>query len=157
MSRGNQYTDAEMCEALRASGGMVYIAADQLTKAHPEREKACAPSTIYRRAEKSTKVADAIDTAIGQTLDIAESHVRRAVLAGEKWALIYYLDRKGRERGYGEGRELTGKNGGPIQVDNRVFDHGAALAALARASGGPTRDSVEPREDEIDSDGAAVG
>lgn len=157
MSRGNQYTDSEVIKALQASGGMVYIAADQLTKAHPERPKPCSPSMIYKRAQKSAKVAEAIDNAVGQTLDIAESHVRRAVMAGEKWALVYYLDRKGRERGYGEARELTGKNGGPIQVDNRVFDHGAALASLAQASGGPTRDSDGPREDEADSDGAAVG
>lgn len=142
-----QYSDKAIAAALDRTGGMVYVAAKQI---------GCKPSTIYRRAKVSQVVADAIENATGEFLDITEGKLKSAVINGEAWAICFTLKTKGKARGYIETnrQEISGRDGAPIEVSARVFDHGAALAALEAGSAG---DLETPSEDEADSDGAAVG
>ena len=105
-----RYTDAQIIGALVAAGGMVHLAARQL---------GCDPTTIYARRDKSTAVADAIEDQRGQALDIAKSALKRAVLAGEAWAVCFTLKTLGKTRGYTERSEVevTGKDGAALTIE----------------------------------------
>ena len=83
--------DEQILDALKATCGRVYLAADKL---------GCHPSTIYRRAEASEPLAATIDFFTGRMLDIAEDALMEALLNREKWAVLLVLRTKGRRRGY---------------------------------------------------------
>jgi len=95
-----------ICEALHRKQGLVYLAAKEL---------GCAPSTIYRRAKEIKAVQEAIDTSRGQIIDLAENRLYKAIELGEPWAVKYILSTIGKNRGYVERIESTGKDGGPIE------------------------------------------
>ncbi len=100
------YKTAEIVEALKATGGMVYMAARKL---------GCDPSTIHVRAKTSTEIREAIDNARGDMLDMAEHELKKAVRVGDMTAVIFTLKTIGKHRGYVERVEQTGANGGPVQ------------------------------------------
>lgn len=86
-------------------------------------------------------------TANGKPVTKVEAIIRAAVQSKDprqrQWAI---------ELAYGKAptqTEITGANGGPIQT--QVFDHTAAVAAIAKRSGGYRG---APGADENDSDGA---
>lgn len=106
--RTTRYTDAEVCAALTATNGMVYLAAKRL---------GCGPSSIYRRMEKSAKVKAVVDDSRGELLDTAETALKSAVIAKEGWAVCFTLKTIGKERGYVERQEITGANNNAIKVE----------------------------------------
>lgn len=134
--RTTRYTDAEICAALRATNGMVYLAAKHL---------GCAPVSIYRRIEKSAKVREIVDNSRGELLDSAETSLKSAVLAKEAWAVCFALKTVGKHRGYVERIEQTGANGGPVEI--KAQDYRASIAPLAPAKGRSVGDSDTPSED----------
>ncbi|MGQ0635407.1 MAG: hypothetical protein ACT4QC_12405 [Planctomycetaceae bacterium] len=85
-------SDKQMVEALRATMGKVYLAAEKL---------GCHADTIYKRAKISRRVARAMLHFRGRMLDMAENSLGRAVAAGEPWAVKFALTTVGRARGYG--------------------------------------------------------
>lgn len=125
--RTTRYTDAEVCAALSATNGMVYLAAKRL---------GCGPSSIYRRMDKSAKVKSVVDDSRGELLDTAETALKSAVIAKEGWAVCFTLKTIGKERGYVERseHEHTGKDRGPIQLE--AVDYRASIAALAPIADG---------------------
>ncbi len=96
-----------MVEALKQAHGMVYIAARLLN---------CQPQTIYNRLAKSEKLRDIREEARGLMIDTAELELFKQIRAGEMWAIKFYLTTQGRDRGYADRRELTGPDGGPLQI-----------------------------------------
>jgi hypothetical protein len=82
-----------MIDALRQKKGMVYLTARAL---------GCEPTTIYDRAKVIEAVKDCIDYETGLVLDVAEMKLYEGILAGESWAIVFCLNRKGRHRGYGD-------------------------------------------------------
>lgn len=66
MGRKKEYTAYEIAEALREAGGTVLLAANKL---------GCAPSTIYRRAEESVTVRQAMQEARGDTYAEAQGRL----------------------------------------------------------------------------------
>ena len=48
--------------------------------------------------------------------DHAESALYKALLAGEAWAVCFFLKTQARDRGYVERTELTGAEGGAIKI-----------------------------------------
>ena len=100
------YKTAEIVEALKSTGGMVYMAA---------RKIGCDPSTIHARAKSSPEIQSAIDNARGDMLDMAEHELKKAVRGGDMTAIIFTLKTIGKGRGYVERVEQTGANGGPVQ------------------------------------------
>lgn len=107
--RTTRYTDAEIQSALRATNGMIYLAAKSL---------GCEPSTIYRRMEKSKTVRAVVEDSRGELLDIAETSLKSAVLAKEGWAVCFALKTIGKHRGYIERteQEISGPDGGAVLV-----------------------------------------
>lgn len=104
-----KWTDAQLIQALDASGGMVHVAARAL---------GCSPQTIYTRRDTSPAVAEAIENARGEQLDVAEQALKAAVGRGEGWAVCFTLKCLGKDRGYIErvATEHSGPNGGPVET-----------------------------------------
>jgi hypothetical protein len=103
-----KYTNEQMITALKATHGMVYLAADRL---------GCDPTTVYLRSRNVPAVRTAIENARGKMLDVGEMALMKAVVAGEAWAVCFYLKCQGKNRGYVERKELSGPDGGPAAID----------------------------------------
>jgi hypothetical protein len=125
-----RYSDRKIIGALAASGGMVYLAAKSL---------GCDPGTIYKRAKENCEIQNAIDNARGEMIDAAETALKVAVLNREAWAVCFTLKTIGKERGYTERNEITGKGGEAIEI--KATDYRVAVAPLAPR---PMGDSEAP-------------
>lgn len=113
------YKNAEIIEALKATGGLVYMAARKL---------GCDPSTINIRAKASPEIREAIDSARGDMLDMAEHELKKAVRGGDMTAIIFTLKTIGKHRGYVERVEQTGANGGAIEI--KATDYRVAVKSI---------------------------
>lgn len=101
-----RYTAAQMIEALRLTKGMVYIAAERL---------GCSYQTVYNYCERYPSVKAELSNQDGIIDDTAELKLIQAIYSGEAWAVKYRLSTKGRNRGYVERQEITGKDGEPMK------------------------------------------
>ena len=88
-----QYSNKRIIEALKAANGGVYLAARKLD---------CNPATIYIRAKEVPAVQAVIDNMRGELVDMAESALKKSVLAGESWGVSLALKTLGKGRGYVE-------------------------------------------------------
>jgi len=111
------YRTEDIIKALEETHGMIYLAANAL---------GCSPHTIYRRAEKNKKVQEVIDVQRGKLIDKAELKLEQAVMNGEPWAVTLTLKSLGKNRGYVERQEVTGKDGEGVTLkviyDNKPDD-----------------------------------
>jgi len=98
------FTTDEIVEALYETGGLVAQAADLLK---------CERTTIYRRMIEPA-IADAIKLARHFSVDDAENSLRDRVRKGDTTAIIFMLKTLGKDRGYVERMEMTGKDGEPV-------------------------------------------
>jgi len=125
-----RYSDAQICRALKLTGGMVYVAAESLK---------CSPNTIKKRLTESPRVAQAQEDARNMLLDVAETRLATAVKETEPWAVQFYLKTQGKGRGYGDHRQISGPDGGPIEHSGGgttvtvVVDEAMLAEALAPA------------------------
>ena len=129
------YSIAEMKTALTNSHGMVYVAARLLN---------CAPQTVYNHLAKHRSLRDAQQQARGMMLDTAEVKLFSAIQNGEQWAIKFFLMTQGRERGYIERKELTGADGGPMEMS--IFDLAKVVADLPEVIEGEYVALDEPDE-----------
>jgi len=109
MAHANLYSTEQIIEALRATNGLVSLAARQL---------GCVPGTIYNRAKNTKSVQQAIDDCRDELIDHAELALRSAVLDKEPWAVGLVLKTLGKNRGYVERQEITGSKDAPLYVVN---------------------------------------
>ncbi len=105
MARTQEYTDESMIVALRQTKGMVYDAADIV---------GCCADTIYERAKESPAVKEAMKRERGKFVDKCQRKLDDAVEAGEPWAIQMGLKTLGKDRGFVEREERTGKDGAPL-------------------------------------------
>ena len=70
--------------------------------------------TVYTYIDRHPSVKDVLAESRETMLDNAESSLYRAVLAGEAWAVCFFLKTQGKRRGYVERQEVTGAEGGAI-------------------------------------------
>ncbi len=101
-----EFKDIEIIEALLKCDGLVMFTAKKLR---------CDRSTVYARIKKVPAVAAACEEARNCMLDEAESHLHKLLKQGDFEALTYYLDRIGRQRGYGKSQEISGPGGAPVK------------------------------------------
>ncbi len=85
-----------MIDALKETKGMVYLAAKKL---------GCSHTTIYNYIKRHPTVKEAWKAEHGVVADNAELALYSAILAGEHWAVTFYLRTKGKDRGYTEKTE----------------------------------------------------
>jgi hypothetical protein len=98
--------------ALQAANGLVSIAAKNIP---------CSPQTIYSRAKKVQAVQQTITDAREELVDRAELALRCAVMDKEAWAVALVLKTLGKNRGYVERQEVSGKDGGAIELTWKQF------------------------------------
>ncbi len=105
-----RYSTDEIIDALRATNGLVSLAAKKLK---------CCPNTIYNRAHSVQGVQRVIDECRAELVDLGELSLRRAVVNGEPWAVGLVLKTLGKERGYVERTEhdMRGRDGGPLEIE----------------------------------------
>lgn len=97
-----RYTVDQIIGALRAAGGIKLGAAMKL---------GCSPTTINAYITRHPEIVDAIIEIKNNTLDLAETKLIEQIGKGNMTAIIFYLKTQGKERGYIERVEATGKDG----------------------------------------------
>ena len=107
MAGKEAYTVAQVIDALRATKGM---------KGPAARKLGCTWNTVDNYAKRHPTIAAAIAEEREMMLDIGELSLARAVQNGEAWAVCFLLKTQGKSRGYVERQEITGGDGGPVEV-----------------------------------------
>lgn len=97
MARPIKYSDDQIIDALKKRKGMIYLAANLI---------GCEADTIYNRAKKSKRVAEAIKAERGKIVDLAEMKLAKAVSRSEPWSIMFALKMLGKDRGYVEKQEI---------------------------------------------------
>ena len=113
MNNSNGFKVPEIIAAIKAERGFITRAAQRL---------GCSRRTMYRYIHKHPTVEQALDAERNKRHDYVEDKLMRVIQDGSVPAIMFYLRTIGRERGYGEhsSREITGKDGGPIQTEGTV-------------------------------------
>lgn len=108
-----QYTDAEIEKAVVKAAGMVSVAARAL---------GCNTQTIYNRMKEVPAVRLAVENARDDLLDRAESKLLEQIEDGNITAIIFALKTQGKSRGYVERQEVTGVDGGALNITVKYVD-----------------------------------
>lgn len=144
MPKPRKFTAEQVAEALRAAGGLVTVTADRL---------GCTPLTVRHYMQKCPTVRQAWEDASDRILDFGESKLIERVREGEGWAICFLLKTKGRKRGYVERQEVTGADGGPIEV---IDPRHALLSKLPALPAEATVGAVYPEPESSRGRGGAV-
>jgi len=106
-----RYAVQQVVDAIEQASGYVTKAADVL---------GCDARTIYRYAEESPTIQQAIDDQREKRTDFVESALMKAIKDGNVTAMIFYLkaDPHAKARGWSERsqHEHTGGDGGPLSI-----------------------------------------
>jgi len=123
------WTPEQVIAALRKTSGLRYLAA---------RELGCSMHTINRFISRSAAVATVVKELKGQRVDFAEGKLWEAIQKGEAWAICFFLKTQGKDRGYTERHEYTGRDGEPLLTVRYVNDWRKETPALrGRPAGDP--------------------
>lgn len=104
---------SRVIKALDAAGGIITQASVLLGV---ER------TTLHRYLNLYPDVRDKRRQIQDKRIDIAETKVVEAIDAGDMRTVRWYLDRFGRDRGYVTRSEITGKDGGPVEIEPPTMD-----------------------------------
>lgn len=100
-----RFTPQQVADALQASKGMVYVAARSL---------GCSANTIYNYIERYKAVKEVMKQERGVMVDTAELALWTALQNKEAWAISLVLKTLGKDRGYVERQEISGKDGAAL-------------------------------------------
>ena len=129
-------------DAMQAKAGNVSEAARAL---------GCTRRNLWARIARTPYLRGLIEDEREALVDLAESSLRESVRGREGWAVIWTLKAspEAKRRGWGERREITGADGGPVQTEDVSLDDEQRVARLstildavrARGSGPPDSES----------------
>lgn len=108
MPRKERFTVNRVIAALQRNKGMVYLTAKEL---------GCTPQTLYDFCKRHPSAEAAKQYERGEMLDAAELKLWQSVQKGEAWGISLALKTIGKDRGYVERTETTGKDGGPLELE----------------------------------------
>jgi hypothetical protein len=80
------------------------------------------PSAISHRIKRSPRLQRLIRDIQEEWLDTAEYELSKKMRSGDLGALCFYLKCKGKDRGFVERREITGKDGGALEMKMSLTD-----------------------------------
>jgi Bacterial regulatory protein, Fis family len=89
--RGVKVSKKALIDAIKDSGGII---TDIAARLGVDRK------TIYNRLQADQELVDLLEEERDHCLDIAESHIRAALIKGDLKICAWYLQCKGRDRGY---------------------------------------------------------
>ncbi|PBC01747.1 helix-turn-helix domain-containing protein [Mesorhizobium sp. WSM3860] len=92
---------------LRQCGGIKTVAAEKLNVGR---------TTLYAFLNEHPEIQEADSEIADELLDVAEGQVVIALRSGDLQTVRWYLELKGKDRGYVRRVEQTGKNGGPVET-----------------------------------------
>lgn len=107
MANSNQYRAQQFIDAIPGSGGIISVIAKRV---------GCAWHTASKYIEDYPTIQAAYDDETESLIDLAESTVLKAIQGGDVGAAKWYLQTKGKSRGYTERHEVTGAEGGPLPI-----------------------------------------
>lgn len=87
-----------------------------ITKMGAAKVLGCPWQTLNRYCHRWESVDAAIKTKRRELVDLAEMGLRGAVIRQEPWAVTFTLRTLGKDEGYTDRTEHTGKDGGPIDM-----------------------------------------
>ena len=108
-----RFTNGQIEAALKQKAGNVTAAATAL---------GCSRSTLYRRMQQSPGLIELVTDERETLVDIAESMLKREVLAGNITAIIFTLKTVGKSRGYVERQEYAGVPDQPVTIKLQYAD-----------------------------------
>jgi len=111
------YSDAQLESALRAAGGIQTAAAETLAALIG---KPVSRQAINNRVKRNPRLQQAIREAEEAVLDTAEGVLQRAIEAGDLLAVKFYLETRGKQRGYT--RRIDATMTANVNVDISVSD-----------------------------------
>jgi hypothetical protein len=120
MGKRKKLVSAEVTAALEKSGGNVAAAARALGVSRQGLH-----GYIHKHPGCVAALVETRETA----KDNVESVLYSKALAGEAWAVCFFLKTQAKDRGYTERQELTGKDGGPVTIRVVYDDDKAAPSA----------------------------
>jgi len=138
-----QYKAAEVIDALKRARGIKAVAAKIL---------GCDRRTVERYCNRYVTVERACKDAREMLIDIAEGKLASHVDKGDWPAVKWTLATIGKQRGYVERQEVTGAEGGALDV--RYVDDWRDKAA--GATSGPAGGEPEPGAVQVAGSGAAL-
>lgn len=97
------YTAKQFIEAIPGTGGIISKIAERVD---------CTWHTAKKYIDNYATVQQAYDDECERILDLAESALIKSISEQQAWAVKYILSTKGKNRGYVERQEITGKDGG---------------------------------------------
>ena len=133
----DRYDKDVMIRLLRENKGLISVVS---------RKMGCSPRTIDNYAKRYPEVAEALDDARREIVDLAEAKLLKAISDGEPWAIRLVLVTLGKNRGYVERVEQSGPGGLPIQheigppIIREVIVNIPALPASDSSDGGTDND-----------------
>lgn len=106
MANKQRRTKEQVLQAIPGSGGIVTVIANKL---------GIARRTLFKYRQQWPDVEEAIITAAEEGLDFAESKLMAQVAKGDIRAIMFYLERKGRDRGWGAQQQINLQGTTPVQ------------------------------------------
>jgi hypothetical protein len=103
---GRHHAKKELAEALEATHGKVYLAAERL---------GMSVTGLYARIRKDADLGAIVDLYDGRCTDAAELKLEQAIMNGDAWAIALQLKTKGKNRGYTEKLEV--EQSGRVHID----------------------------------------
>ncbi|RUV37428.1 helix-turn-helix domain-containing protein [Mesorhizobium sp. M7A.F.Ca.MR.148.00.0.0] len=96
---------------LRQCGGIKTVAAERLNVGR---------TTLYAFLNEHPEIQEADSQISEELLDVAEGQVVIALRSGDMQTVRWYLELKGKDRGFVRRVETTGKNGGPVETAQKL-------------------------------------
>jgi hypothetical protein len=125
---GENYRLEDVATALIKSGGVHRRAAEILAEAYGRK---CTRQTVYNYLKRHPELREVLEESREASIDQAESQLLDAVERGDINAIKFYLETKGKLRGYTRRQEITGAEGRPIEVTNARQSFIADLTEMA--------------------------
>ena len=107
------FTEDEILAAVLGSNGIMTRVSNSLGCAYDTARKYMA---MYPAAQAA--FADEIE----KVLDVAESKLFKAINSDDMESVKWFLSRRGKHRGYSERTEVTGPDGGQLELKTRVIE-----------------------------------
>jgi len=111
MTKRKRISDRVLATAIMKHAGLLTKVADALGYTY---------RNVRKRIDNSETLQDIYKLTVETDLDIAEYHVKAAIRAGNLNVAWKYLRTKGKDRGYNFRQEVTGEDGGPVEVNINI-------------------------------------
>ena len=133
----DKYTVEQVLEAVRKNKGILSLAA---------RDLGCTRQTVHNYVRRYATLAAEVASQRDALLDMTEAKLFEQVNRGNITAIIFTLKTLGKSRGYIERQEVTGADGGPIEVSANV--ESVMRKLLPELADGGTPGTPEPPQEE---------